>query len=519
MRLFLEELESRCLFSVSVTPFSVSGAPVVLGIASTVKVIPVDDTILPIVGVIGEPIPSPIPIQQSNPPSGPVVEPALANPTVLTPVGGITFGPDGNLWFPAGDQIGELNPTTGVIQEFNLPSIPLFENQIVAGPDGNLWFAAWNRIDKFDPTTSTVQEYMLPGPFPGMSGGSITFDKNGFLWFRSAGSLGCLNPATGEIQQFLGGALGYNVYGETIAAGPDGAIWFGDGQSGQVDRFDPITQTTRVYQVPGQSPFGIGIGPDGYVYFTTSFKSQIGRINPATGAVQMIGNAPTSDGSIQAMQANWTPQDSLVFGTDGIVWTTGAGEITKFNTGTGDVQNFNVASSIAMALDANGNLWFPYFPQPVSYTDHWVIGVIAEFNPDTGALQTFDLATRIQPPADGSTGNGSTASGTTFDATAGINFETAVATFTPQTPVASPGSAYSVSVDWGDGTNSNLVLTVTSNDSYAVVAGHTYTTSGTFSIKVTISLYTSSDSLNADPVTVFSTANVAANNWDFNPLW
>jgi hypothetical protein len=87
---------------------------------------------------------------------------------------------------------------------------------------------------------------------------------------------------------------------------------------------------------------------------------------------------------------------------------------------------------------------------------------------------------------------------------------------TPQTPIPSSGAAYQATIDWGDGSTSSLVLTVTQNVIYDVTAGHTYQTAGTYSIKVTIGNYNPSNPLGDNAVTVFSTANVQV--FDFNPF-
>ncbi len=52
--------------------------------------------------------------------------------------GDITKGPDGNLWFTAGDTVGRITPT-GVIRVFSIPATSS-GGGIAAGPDGNLWF-------------------------------------------------------------------------------------------------------------------------------------------------------------------------------------------------------------------------------------------------------------------------------------------------------------------------------------------------------------------------------------------
>ncbi|MGD0331609.1 MAG: hypothetical protein ABSB40_14385, partial [Nitrososphaeria archaeon] len=67
-------------------------------------------------------------------------------PTLGSPQGvylfAITTGSDGNLWFTdtLKSKIGKISPKTGVITEYNLPTINAYPNGITAGPDGNLWF-------------------------------------------------------------------------------------------------------------------------------------------------------------------------------------------------------------------------------------------------------------------------------------------------------------------------------------------------------------------------------------------
>src|SRR5260370_13761892 len=46
---------------------------------------------------------------------------------------GITPGPDGNLWFSEHKYIGRINPTNGVIEEFQLPRSPSLTGCITAG--------------------------------------------------------------------------------------------------------------------------------------------------------------------------------------------------------------------------------------------------------------------------------------------------------------------------------------------------------------------------------------------------
>src|SRR5213082_1244486 len=52
---------------------------------------------------------------------------------------GITSGPDGNLWFTAGNDIGRIT-TAGSVTAFPVPTASSGPQGIATGPDGNLWF-------------------------------------------------------------------------------------------------------------------------------------------------------------------------------------------------------------------------------------------------------------------------------------------------------------------------------------------------------------------------------------------
>jgi uncharacterized repeat protein (TIGR01451 family) len=100
--------------------------------------------------------------------------------------GGITAGPDGNLWFTefTAGFIGEINPTTHVIAEFPIQStVQSLPSGITAGPDGNLWFAEFgtNQIGVINPTTHAIAEFPIPSAISRPSG--IASGPDGNLWF------------------------------------------------------------------------------------------------------------------------------------------------------------------------------------------------------------------------------------------------------------------------------------------------------------------------------------------------
>jgi streptogramin lyase len=69
--------------------------------------------------------------------------------------GSLAAGPDGTFWMTEADpnKIAQLDPATGVVTEFPLPSPRSSPYEITLGPDGNLWFveAAGNRIGRLSP--------------------------------------------------------------------------------------------------------------------------------------------------------------------------------------------------------------------------------------------------------------------------------------------------------------------------------------------------------------------------------
>jgi len=157
--------------------------------------------------------------------------------------GGITHGPDGNLWIAAGSTIGRLTPG-GKLTRFPLPGAAAL--RITTGPDGNLWFT--------DPVD-----------------------------FFTTGRIGRITPA-GVITEF---PVPANIDGHTvpwdITAGPDGRLWFTD----QFDRVGRISTDghIKMFSVgPDGSapsvPSGITTGPDGNLWFTVVETASIVRMSP-----------------------------------------------------------------------------------------------------------------------------------------------------------------------------------------------------------------------------------------------
>jgi streptogramin lyase len=430
----------------------------------------------------------------------------------ITPIGGITTAPDGHIWFLEQDRLGRIDPSTGVIQEFaigtpmgNSTGFTPVSSPIVAAPDGTLWFFSNNQATRFDPATYALARYSVPET---LMQASLAVGADGDVWVgeyqRENWDLVRIHPSTGGIQEYAMGE--YHLLLTNIAIAGDGRVWAtgGVGVAGawfsSVDVLNPLTGTVQVIPI-GTWLDTIFTGKDGSVFFMTGADEQVS----STAGYQILSRAAIDRIFNQKYGQQHAGMDVLCGpyhqDKNGNIWIKmsypAANEgISKFNPATGEIAFFtepNWPWVWDTTEDANGRIWF---------TD--ASPAVRRLDPATGLFETFDQGTEAPAPS----ANAPPAAGTTVNATAGIDFVTAVATFTPQTPVPSIGAAYQATVDWGDGTTSSVVLTVMQNASYDVTAGHIYQTAGTYSIKVTIGTYDPANPLGDNPITVFSTANV-----------
>ena len=123
-----------------------------------------------------------------NPVSGTIAE--FPIPTANSGAGEIATGPDGALWFTEGtvNQIGRITPA-GQILEYPLVGTPDDSSQpgsIVSGPGGQLWFTWYQStmgatIGSIS-TGGTVTEYLLAPHAPWGGEPHIAFGPDGNLW-------------------------------------------------------------------------------------------------------------------------------------------------------------------------------------------------------------------------------------------------------------------------------------------------------------------------------------------------
>ncbi len=288
---------------------------------------------------------------------------------------GITWGPDGDLWFTEHDvhRIGRITPS-GAVAEFSagITGAPSPE-QIATGPDGNLWFteSSGGRIGRIT-TGGAITEFSS-----GISGDAspfgITGGPDGNVWFTEyAGSrIGRITPA-GVVTEFSAG-ITPNAGLLGIALGRDGNLWFAENFTDRIGRITPTGAVTEfsagITHLAGLS--GVTAGPDGNIWFTESTGNRIGRITTA-GAVTEFSNGLTTGGvdpftggpnspNPRAITAG--PDGNLWFtetGTDRVGRITPAGAVTEFSAGIRtNAQPWSITSG------PDGSIWFtePTFGQ------------------------------------------------------------------------------------------------------------------------------------------------------------
>jgi streptogramin lyase len=296
--------------------------------------------------------------------------------------GSLTVGPDGNLWFPesgapsaAADAIGRITPA-GAITQFLLPTVGLHPRSLVVGPDGNLWFPEYaissgvpGKIGRITPS-GTITDFPLPTDLAPPT--DLTVGPDGNLWFPGGGEISRITPA-GAITQFPLPTGGTSVIGLTV--GPDGNLWFpedypfiidGSSPPGKIGRITPAGALTQFPLPAGDgSPGDLTVGPDGNLWFPENFGAINGFIPPS-----YIGRI-TPAGAVTEFPYDIFPGD-LTVGPDGNLWfpenfpqyepeyiQPAIGRITP----AGALTEFPLPASYGalgdLTLGPDGNLWFP----------------------------------------------------------------------------------------------------------------------------------------------------------------
>jgi virginiamycin B lyase len=252
-------------------------------------------------------------------------------------------GPDGALWFTEQmvNKLGRLDPKTGAIQEYPLPSDKnAGPHGLVADKEGHIWFTAnfGGYIGKLDPRTGKVTEYKMPlekadDPH------TAVFDATGILWFTVQGGnmVGRLDPRSGKVELKEVPTASALPYG--IQINSKGIPVFCELGTNKMASIDPGTLAIREYPLPPQvRPRRLAIAADDTVYFTDFKSGHLGTLNMATGGVKLFDSPGGAESNPYGITI--TP--------DGMVWYSESGvhpnTIIQFDPKTQSFARANIPS-------------------------------------------------------------------------------------------------------------------------------------------------------------------------------
>ena len=168
-------------------------------------------------------------------------------------------------------KVGRLDPETGAIREFELPTAYSQPQGIVAGADGALWGteAAGNRIFRM---TTDGRATEFPIPTPNSVPVAIAPGRYGYLWVSELEGGNLLRVSrNGSMKEFRLPA-GARPYG--LVSAPDGNVWFADRGT---NRIGQVTPAGRVFDFPIASPnaqptaiLALGLGSFAFTEFVAN---------------------------------------------------------------------------------------------------------------------------------------------------------------------------------------------------------------------------------------------------------
>ncbi len=236
----------------------------------------------------------------------------------------LAFDPSGNLWFtmPSTNSLGELNPSSGTVQQFAVPTSSSGPWGITVDSKGVVWFTEHytNKIGSYTPSTRAFHE-VATTPSNSQPYG-ITVDASDNVWFTEN------NPSVPAVAEYTaGGTLrefpmtpnGNSLTPHLIAIDTQGNVWWSEGWVGaigelKVAQASPGTGTGIThysYKLSNTHTSGIGVDQSGNVWFDDSLHSIYGSFPESTTGSFSIYNTVSS---------NAHPHDGLNVDKQSHVW-------------------------------------------------------------------------------------------------------------------------------------------------------------------------------------------------------
>lgn len=261
--------------------------------------------------------------------------------------------------------IAKLDPKTGSLQEFKMPSRSdvLQIWSIAVDGQNNLWFgdATENKIRKFEQAGSKFSEYLIPTEDAEPWG--IAIDSMGNIWFGEFGSgkLGKLDTSKakdGTSEGFAEFQTPTNISRPSYVLFDNSVLWVMESGPARLAKFDIVNEKFTEYPLPrtgnaSTNPIGIALDAQGNIWYTQFRTSNIGRFDPKTGNVEQYptglitgatyGIASDKEGNIWAIQQR-------------------VDRVVKISVKDQTISEFRIPTNgsftESVTVDTSGNVWF-----------------------------------------------------------------------------------------------------------------------------------------------------------------
>jgi len=263
-------------------------------------------------------------------------------------------GVDGRLWFflnNSGGEIAALDPGSGRMQVFTLPSPNSDPRAIAAAPDGSIWFTETNPagVGRIDAGGRTAEFRLPQGVTSGLT--SIAVMPDGSVWTNPWYvvpnhpywlSLTELSARGSVVHQL---AVGRSGAAEFVAQGPNGMPWFSWGSvPWGVGEVLPGPRARTLSWNYFNNPSTMVLGPDGNMWVAYPLLNHAGEYG--------VYNSRSHSATIFEMPASSSELFAMVTGPDNTIAISASdGYIYEITTGASSSVS-SIAESLPTPLQA-----------------------------------------------------------------------------------------------------------------------------------------------------------------------
>jgi streptogramin lyase len=190
---------------------------------------------------------------------------------------------DGRVWFVelSGDRISQLDPKTGKIDRYRIPTEGGGAHSVWPDSKGNFWythFAAAGKIARFDPRTQQVREWEVS---KGFSGYGIVVDKQDRVW-----AVGLNTPAIFGYDPKSDKWTEYPIASPArrVAVDSKGNVWACEYFGNKIAMLDPTSGRVTEYDLPLKwgNPYDLWPDADDNIWVENAVYNSLVKFDQAT---------------------------------------------------------------------------------------------------------------------------------------------------------------------------------------------------------------------------------------------